>query len=145
MIENMKQNVTANVKYPHKKIVKSEIVAVLDGKSDNRGLKLINTRTRALCKNEIHEIILTDDKGAAPEKIVDSISYIGFVEITDGGIILAGDEVYINDSLLGSVAGYDETHFPNHINIVIYGENRLTGTEICAKTGDSLYFIGCGN
>lgn len=145
MAESINQNVTANVNYPHKKIVKSKIVAVIDGKSDNRGLKLINTRTRALCKNEIHEIILTDDKEAAPERIVDSISYIGFVEITDGGVILAGDEVYLNDNFVGCVAGYDETHFPNHINIVIYGKNRLTGTEICAKADDLLCFIGCSN
>lgn len=145
MLDNPNQNVTTNVNYPHKKIVKSKIVVVLDGKSDNRGLKLINTRTRALCKNEIHEIILTDNKDAAPGKIIDPISYVGFIEILEGGVILTGDNVYLNNNLIGYVAGYDETHCPNHINIILYSENHLTGLELGAKVDDLLYFISCSN
>jgi hypothetical protein len=145
MIENTNQNVTNNVNYPYKRKVKSKIVVVLEGKSDNRGLNLINTRSRALCKNEIHEIIISDEADAGPGKIVNSISYLGFVEIIEGGVILTGDNIYLNDKLIGYVAGYDETHFPNHINIVLYSENRLTGLEIGTNVDDLLYFINCSN
>lgn len=140
MSEFTNKDVTKEVSYPFRKSVKSRVVAVLDYKVDHRGLILINTRSRALCKNEIHEILVTDDKNAKPGAIVDPMSLIAFVEIVDGGIILAGDKVNINNVLIGQVAGYDETHFPNHINIVLFSEERCTGFELGIQVDDVLSF-----
>lgn len=63
-----------------------QIVEVLDLASDERGLSLIPQRTRALCKNEIHELITTDEVDAGPNKTVDRVNYIGFLEVTRGGL-----------------------------------------------------------
>ena len=40
-----------------------------------------------------------------------------------------GDEVKINGQVIGKIAGFDETHMPNHYNIVIYGTDRISGNE----------------
>jgi 1-deoxy-D-xylulose-5-phosphate synthase len=37
--------------------------------------------------DEIHEIIPTDEAGAAPGATVDRVAYLAFVEITRGGVV----------------------------------------------------------
>jgi len=80
--------------------------------------------SRAVLKNEVHELILTDDQNAAPEKIVNRVSYVGFVEIKRGGVIVTGDKVFVEEKHLGELAGFDITHMPNHMNIVVKSAKR---------------------
>jgi hypothetical protein len=72
---------------------------------------------------------MTDEPDAAPGREVNRVGYLGFVEILDGGVIIKGDEVLLDDELIGHIAGFDETHMPNHQNIVIAGDSRATGAE----------------
>ncbi len=116
---------------------------MLDYRVNNRGLELINTRSRALCRHEIHEILITDDREASPGRIVDPMSLVCFVEIINGGLILVGDKVTANGEIIGYVAGYDETNFPNHINIILYNSQRLTGLDINIQIGDEVLFLNC--
>lgn len=113
-----------------------EIVTVLDGRLSNRGIELIHPRSRCLKKYEIHELIVTAEKDAAPSKDVNRICYLGFFEVQRGGVIVTGDEIYIGDKWKGKIAGYDETHSPNHLNIVVYSEEEVTGLEAGLEVGD---------
>lgn len=115
--------------YAKKREVRGEIVVVLDGKLEERKLKLITSISRCVCAQEIHELIITDEP-AAPGMQVDRIAYLGFAEVSQGGVIVAGDLILIGDSQIGTVAGFDETHMPNHLNIVIRAEKRRTGSEL---------------
>lgn len=115
--------------YWKKSNIAGRLVVVLDGQYDNRELELITPPSRALLKGEIHELILTDEMGAKPGKVVNRIAYLGFMEIMEAGVMVAGDEVYIGEELVGHVAGFDGTHMPNHLNIVIKAENRRTGRD----------------
>jgi hypothetical protein len=124
--------------YDQKRIIQSSVVAILQIEMEGRGLNLIQPRSRALKKNEIHEIIVTDEEEAKPGAVVNCVSYVAFIEIHRGGVMVVGDEVYWNNSLLGTVAGFDDTHMPNHQNIVLYSPKRITGKKLNIDIEDSI-------
>lgn len=121
-----------------KRDIMGEIVGLAHGLLDDRGLILIPQRQRVLQKNEIHELLTTDETDAGPGKTVNRTSIIGFLEITRGGIIGVGDRLFINDKEIGRVVGYDETHFPNHYNLVLFSAERPTGIGLGIEIGDSV-------
>lgn len=122
--------------YAEKRDVLGRLAVVLRGKLEQRGLNLIAPISRAVQKYEIHELIITDENEAGPGKSVDRIdriAYAGFMEIITGGILLAGDEIICGGRILGKIAGFDETHLPNHLNIIVRAEKRLDGVEMGLK------------
>lgn len=104
--------------YGYRRPVEGQTVALLHISFEDRGLKLIETKSRAVRKNEIHELMITDED-ARPGRGADRVRAIGFFEITKPGLIVVGDEVWIEDRYLGILAGYDETHMPNHMNTLV--------------------------
>lgn len=121
-----------------KRETKGVIVALAGVSSDERGLSLIPQQTRVLCKNEIHELITTDEVGAGPNKTVNRMGCIGFFEVTQGGHTGVGDPVFVNGHEIGKIVGFDETHFPNHYNVVILSPKRFSGLESGFNIGDKL-------
>jgi len=119
-----------------KRNIKCSVVAVLQARAKERDLHLIQPISRALKKNDIHELILTDEEKSQPGKIVNQIAYIAFIEILQGGIILVGDEIYWKKQSIGVVVGFDDTHMPNHQNIVLYSPKRITGKELNISVED---------
>jgi len=126
--------------YAKKSAVTGRLVVVLDSKLDNRGLQLLPVISRAVRRFDIHELIFTDDKGAKPGSTVDKIAYGGFVEIENGGVIVTGDKLYRSENCLGEVAGFDVTHMPNHLNIIIKNEAIDTGLNLGFDLGMELVF-----
>ena len=122
--------------YGDRRPVIGETVALLHIAFEDRGLKLIETKSRAVKKYEIHELMITDED-AAPGGGADRVRAIGFFEIIESGLIVVGDEVWIEDRLLGSLAGYDQTHMPNHLNIVVKSK---TLDEPVLRVGDKIRF-----
>ena len=129
--------VTKNT-YSYKRKIQSSVVAVLQLGMEGRELNMIKPISRAVKKNEIHELIVTDEKEAKPGSVVNQVSYIAFIEISQGGVIVVGDEVYWNNNLLGTVAGFDDTHMPNHQNIVLYSIKRVTGKDLHINIEDPI-------
>ncbi len=123
--------------YAKKKPLKGNLVVVLDGKYDERGLQLIPQPSRCLVADEVHEIILTDED-KKPGDTVNKIAYIGFFTVKESTVIIVGDEVKINEQVIGKIAGFDETHMPNHYNIVIYGNDRISGNERSLNLNDEV-------
>ena len=116
--------------------LKEETVALLHISFEDRGLKLIETKSRAVRYNEIHELMITDeDTGSG--KGADRVRAIGFFEIKKSGLIVVGDEVWIEDRFLGKLVGYDLTHMPNHMNILVRTDNL---SEPILKVGDIIKF-----
>lgn len=112
-----------NNPYYAKRPVQGKVVVVLDGAYDDRGLSLMKPPSRALVSGEIHELIMTDE-AKGPGEVVNKIAYLAFVEVSQASVIIAGDPVRIGDRLIGTIAGYDETHMPNHLNIVLKGSRE---------------------
>jgi len=123
--------------YHAKSVIKGIVVAVLNHKLDNRQLKLIKTPSRAVKRSEIHELIGTNET-AFPGSEVNKVWYVGFFEVINGGIIIYGDNVYVNNRKIGTVIGFDETHMPNHINIIVKLEESKTGAELGIRVGDEI-------
>nr|PZN05768.1 MAG: hypothetical protein DIU66_00995 [Bacillota bacterium] len=126
--------------YVKKKPLKGKIIVVLDGKYEQRGLKLIVQPSRGIRVGEVHELIITDEQ-RGPGDVVNRIAYVGFFEVKESAVIVVGDEVKINGKVIGKIAGYDETHMPNHYNIVVNAPGLVTGNEMGIEL-DSEIVIG---
>jgi hypothetical protein len=105
--------------YGDRRPVIGEVVALLHIAFENRGLKLIEAKSRAMPLNEIHELMITDEEEAAPGGGADRVSAIAFFEVKRGGVIIVGDEVSAGGKPLGVLAGFDLTHMPNHMNVLV--------------------------
>lgn len=105
--------------YGDRRPVEATIVAILHVSFKDRGLKLIDTKSRAVLKHEIHELMITDEKAAAPGGGADRVAAVAFFEITRGGIIVTGDDVTVSGVKIGELVGYDMNHMPNHMGILI--------------------------
>jgi hypothetical protein len=121
--------------YAKKKTLEGKLVVVLDGKYEERGLKLISQPSRCLLAHQVHEMILTDEV-CKPGDTVNKIAYVGFFEVLGSTVIVIGDEVKVGGKVIGKIAGFDETHMPNHYNIVIHGPERFSGHEVGFELGD---------
>ncbi len=121
-----------------KALVRGRVMAVMDAKLSHRGLQLIISPTRVLLSGEIHELIVTDEEDAGPGKAVNRIAYIGFFELEKGGVVAKGDKVTLKRKTIGEIVGFDETHAPNHLNIVIKSSKRKSGEELGIELGDKL-------
>lgn len=120
--------------------VQGRIVVVLRGITERRGLRLEAHRSRATPLHEIHELMVTDEP-ADTSTVVDRVGLIGFFEVQQGGVMLVGSSVYLGDSLLGTVAGFDETHMPNHINICLQVDDLTDGEQLGLQPGDIVRFV----
>jgi hypothetical protein len=120
--------------YVSKTDVTGRVVAVLRGVTDQRGLYLTAFRSRAVPAGQIHELMITDE-ATDVETTVNRVALIAFVEVLDGGVILLDDQVTIGDRVVGTVAGFDETHMPNHQNICLNGD-LSDGESIGIAVGD---------
>jgi len=101
---------------------------------------LENPPSRAMQAGEIHELALTDDASAAPGARVDRVAYVGFVEIAQGSVVVVGERVTLGGRELGQVVGFDCTHFPNHMNILIRGPVWQTGRGLGAVVEEPVRF-----
>lgn len=126
--------------YYDKSDIQGTLLVVLQGRLEQRGLQLIKPPSRCVKKFEVHELIASDEENIKPGSTVDNVAYLGFVEITQGGVITIGDEVICGGKVIGTIAGFDETHMPNHQNIILYSKERIPGAELGLRLGDGVTF-----
>jgi len=126
--------------YAANRPVTGPVVTVLDSTHEARGLKLISTYSRALRKNSIHELIATDETDKKPGGTVDRIAYLAFFEVNRGGCVIVGETLWLGQWPVGRVVGFDETHEPNHINIIIGVKQRKTGRQLKFSVGKKIRF-----
>ena len=105
--------------YGERRPAEGEIVAILHVSFKDRGLKLLDTKSRALLEHEVHELMITDEKEAAPGGGANRVLAVAFFEVTRGGLIVTGDEVTVGGRWIGGLVGYDVNHMPNHMNILL--------------------------
>ena len=131
--------ITTNL-YAKKRDVCGSLAVILDGRLDDRALSLIAPMSRCLCRGQVHELILTDEATAKPGSRVDRIAYLGFFAVEREGVIVVGDELLVDGEKIGILAGFDETHMPNHLNIIIQSVTRPTGTELGCRLEAAVVF-----
>lgn len=126
--------------YTRRRVLRGRIVAVLDMRLDERGLALIPMPTRALVAGAIHELIVTAEPAELGGR-VDQVAYLGFFEVTAGSVIKRGDQLIVGGETIADVAGFDETHAPNHLNIVLRSDRPATGEELGWRIESELTFV----
>jgi|SRR5690625_2216896 len=134
-----KRNIIPTDLYLKRSTIEGKLVAVMAEGIKDRKLKIIKPITRALCKYEIVELISTDEKVNQLNQVND-VAYLGFVEVQKGGIVRKGDNVFINNKNIGHVLGYDETHMPNHLNLIVRMGKSLTGLDLNLNLKDKVEF-----
>lgn len=112
-----------------KRPLTGELVAVLRVTFERRGLELEPVGSRAFPDGSIAELAVTDEPDAQPGKTVQRAAYLGFVRFPTGGLVVVGDACTVDGEWLGVVAGFDTSHEPNHLNIVIRGDHLHNGDE----------------
>jgi hypothetical protein len=95
------------------------MVAVMNLKMDEWNNELIEPRSQAIKKTEIHELVVTSQIGVGPGDMVTAAAFLGFFEVTLGGLLVTGDAVKIGGRDIGKVVGFNTIHMPNHLNVVI--------------------------
>jgi hypothetical protein len=124
--------------------VRASFLAILNHRREQRGMKLSPWQTRAIRAGDIHEFLTTPDQPGSTDARVDRAYYLGFAEC-QAGIIAVGDVVSTTRGEVGSILGFDETHAPNHLNIVIYSPLCQTGLQLGLQPGDSLSISRAGS
>jgi hypothetical protein len=127
--------------YADKSNILGKVVCVLNTRSAKRGMELTPHPSRAVCQHEVHELILTDEVEAGPNKTVNNVCYVAFFEITTSGLLTLGDKVEVDGREIGKLVGFDYTHMPNHINILVKADAPLrSGLESGVKVGSEVKF-----
>ena len=124
--------------YCKKREISGKLIAILDAFLEKRSINLIESISRVIKKQDIHELITTDELDVKPGRTVNRIAYIGFFEVMEGGVLLVGDSVFIKNELIGKVVGFDNTHIPNHQNIILFTPKRKTGLELGLNLKDEI-------
>ncbi len=127
-----------------KRGVRGRVVKVLIHMRDDRGMRLEPFASRCVRHGEIHELVTTDQREAGPGDRIDRVGFLGFAEIFRGGVIDRGDAVVIGGRRIGSVLGFDACHFPNHLNVLIASDERLTGRLLGIEPEDEIGFTAGG-
>jgi uncharacterized protein DUF6917 len=119
------------------------MVVVLDTRRENRALQLIHPQTRCIRAGDVHEFIVTDEMESRPGDQVNRVVGIGFAAFESSGVVMVGDAVHAGQhGLLGVIGGFDESHAPNHFNIVLKHETRRTGREIGLELDEAIVISG---
>ena len=124
--------------FSEKATIVASLVAVMDHRRHDRALAVSGFKTRCVRRGEIHEFLLcappNDEQG-----FIDDVTYLGFAEIQTPGVIAVGDSVLLGDEQVGTIYGFDDTHMPNHMNIVLKGTSLKNGAERGLRVTQSLY------
>ena len=120
--------------------LKGEVVAVLQTCSEHRGMEIMSLQSRAIRTGDIHELSCTDEENAVPGGSVDRVSYLGFFEVTEGTLLITGTRLYLDGEYVGTVAGFNDMHMPNHYNILIRTADFRNGKERGFAIGKKLTF-----
>lgn len=121
-----------------KEELQAVVSAVMGHKRNDRKMVLAEWKTRCIKEGEIHEFLSSTDFGGDKTKTLNNFVYLGFFRFTKGGVIEIGDRLITGkNTVLGEIIGFDDTHLPNHINIVLSGQDK-TGEELGLKAGQQI-------
>jgi hypothetical protein len=101
--------------YRDRRPVQGEVVTVINVTFNSSGIDLVESWSRAVPRGDVHEIMIWNPV----EEGEDDAAAVAFIEITQGGNIVNGDEVRVDGESIGNLAGFDYNHMPNHMNIVV--------------------------
>jgi len=139
-VDPYQSGIVAKVSFTAKRTVAAKIVAVLKGTLEDRGLKIIFPGSRAVRKHDVIELMTTPQKQCKPGDRVDRVTYIGFAEIQTSGVLRIGDQAILKGAPQWVIVGFDETHYPNHLNVIMKPVAEQAESTPDVQLEDSLEF-----
>ncbi|EWC64036.1 oxidoreductase domain protein [Actinokineospora spheciospongiae] len=119
----------------------ARMVALMFHSRDDRGMVLAPWESRCVPAGQVHELVTTADRPGRPGDRVDRVGFLGFAEFTAATVLQRGDEVWTaTGRRIGTVAGFDECHFPNHYNVLVAADTVLTAADLDLRVGDAVRF-----
>ncbi|WP_275465575.1 DUF6917 domain-containing protein [Streptomyces noursei] len=109
--------------------------AVMDHTRHDRAIEPSAWQTRCIRAGEVHEFI---NVGPGPRYPVDHVEYYGFATFETSGVLAVGDALVSEGRTLGTISGFDETHMPNHYNILVEGADFRNGHALGLKAGTAV-------
>lgn len=128
--------------YADNRPVSGQLVTLLRGVTDKRGLEIEAYRSRAVIAGQVHELMVTDEPDAGPGDKVDRVALIGFFVVEQSGVIVVGANLEIDSRPIGTVAGFNDTHMPNHQNVCIQAQELADGVDLMLAIGARVRFGG---
>ncbi|MEV7540885.1 DUF6917 domain-containing protein, partial [Pseudarthrobacter oxydans] len=116
--------------------VNTSVVRLLFHETDARGMRLSHHGSACVRRGEIHELVVTTDATDSAGSIIDRIGYIGFIEFTEPAMLTRGDTFWYGNIPLGEFAGYDESHMPNHLNLILRHSHLITAEDFDLRPRD---------
>jgi predicted dehydrogenase len=117
------------------------LVKLLFHSRDERRMRLSRWSSRCVRAGDVHELVTTTDRPRRSGDRVDRVGFLGFATFPAAGVIERGDRVYAGERLVGTVAGFDECHAPNHLNILIDFDRVLTAADLDLAVGAEITFM----
>ncbi|PNG21363.1 DUF6917 domain-containing protein [Streptomyces cahuitamycinicus] len=124
-----------------KRVVRGSLVKVLVHRRTDRGMRLEEHAARCVRRGEVHELVTTDQWDPRPGARIDRVGFLGFAELSCGGVIDRGDLVRIGDTAVGTVLGFDACHLPNHYNILIHAARPVSGRDLDLRPENAVTFV----
>lgn len=124
-----------------KRTVRGALVKVLTHHRTDRGMRLEEHAARCVRRGEVHELVSTDQWDPRPGARIDRVAFLGFAELTCGGVVDRGDLVRIGDTEVGTVLGFDACHLPNHYNILIHAPRPVSGRDLRLRPEAEVAFV----
>ncbi|MBF4622770.1 Gfo/Idh/MocA family oxidoreductase [Clavibacter sp. VKM Ac-2872] len=118
--------------------VETRVIRTLFHETDRRGMVLGQQGSACFSSGEIHELVVTTDCTDIAGGTVDHVGYLGFIEFRAGAMITRGDTFWYDGACLGEFAGVDESHMPNHLNIILRSERVITAEDVDLRPGDAI-------
>jgi hypothetical protein len=129
------------VSEPLKSSTFGRLVKLLRHTRVDRGMTLIPEASRCIQRNELHELVLTDQRDLVAGSRIDRAGFLGFAEFSRAGVVEVGDELWIDGRVVGTVVGFDACHFPNHYNIIVQGAALANGADLELRVGDAVELL----
>nr|VFK09558.1 MAG: hypothetical protein BECKLPF1236A_GA0070988_100256 [Candidatus Kentron sp. LPFa]VFK25592.1 MAG: hypothetical protein BECKLPF1236C_GA0070990_100237 [Candidatus Kentron sp. LPFa] len=114
--------------------IDARFVAVMAHETPGRGMIPSPYHTRCIQAGEIHELAYV--KGNTDGTVnLNDVWYLGFVEFLQGGVLAKGTRLGFQGRTMGTLVAFDETHAPNHLNILISTLEPKTGRKLDINIG----------
>ncbi|EHN73183.1 hypothetical protein SMCF_7389 [Streptomyces coelicoflavus ZG0656] len=124
------------LRMPAKLPVRTSAVRLLFHETVRRGMILAQAGSAAVRSGEIHELVVTREDTDVAGARIDHVAYLGFIEFTDPAMLTRGDTFWLGDRKLGTFAGYDESHLPNHLNLILSSDELVTAEDVDLRPRD---------
>ncbi|WP_128428106.1 Gfo/Idh/MocA family protein [Streptomyces cyaneus] len=124
------------LRMPSKLPVRTSVVRLLFHETVRRGMLLAHAGSACIRAGDIHELVVTREDTDVAGARIDHVAYLGFIEFLDPAMLTRGDTFWIGDRKLGVFAGYDESHLPNHLNLILSADRLVTAEDIDLRPQD---------